>query len=29
MLSLLASGPAPTRQDVARLLGIPRHTIGH
>jgi len=27
MLSLLASGQARTRQDVARLLGVHRHTI--
>jgi Homeodomain-like domain len=29
MLSLLVSGPAQTRRDVARLLGVHRHTIGH
>jgi transposase len=29
MLYLLASGQAQTRQDVARLLGIHRNTIGH
>jgi hypothetical protein len=29
MLSLLASGQAQTRQDVAQLLGIHRNTIGH
>ena len=29
MLYLLASGPAHTRQDVARLLGVQRHTIRH
>jgi transposase len=29
MLSMLASGQAQTRQDVARLLGVHRHTIGH
>jgi putative transposase len=29
MLYLLASGQAPTRQDVARLLGGHRHTISH
>jgi Homeodomain-like domain len=29
MLSLLASGQAHTRQDVARLLGVHRHTIRH
>jgi transposase len=29
MLSLLASGQAQTRQDVAQLLGVHRHTIGH
>jgi transposase len=28
MLSLLASGQAQTRQDVAQLLGVHRHTIG-
>ena len=27
MLYLLASGQARTRQDVARLLGVHRHTI--
>jgi transposase len=27
-LSLLASGPAHTRQDVAQLLGVHRNTIG-
>jgi hypothetical protein len=29
MLYLLRSGPASTRQDVARLLGLPRNTVGH
>ena len=29
MLYLLASGQAHTRQDVARLLGVHRHTIRH
>ena len=29
MLYLLASGQAQTRQDVARLLGVHRNTIGH
>jgi transposase len=29
MLYLLASGQAHTRQDVARLLGVHRNTIGH
>jgi transposase len=29
MLSLLASGQAQTRQGVAQLLGVHRHTIGH
>jgi transposase len=29
MLYLLASGQAHTRQDVAQLLGVHRHTIGH
>jgi transposase len=29
MLYLLASGQAHTRRDVARLLGVHRHTIGH
>ncbi len=29
MLYLLASGQARTRQDVARLLGVHRNTIGH
>jgi transposase len=29
MLYLLASGRAHTRQDVAQLLGVHRHTIGH
>ena len=29
MLYMLASGQAHTRQDVARLLGIHRNTIGH
>ena len=29
MLYLLASGQAHTRQDVARLLGVHRHTISH
>ena len=28
MLSLLATGQARTRQDVAHLLGVHRHTIG-
>src|SRR5688572_12924081 len=28
MRSLLASGQAHTRQDVAHLLGVHRHTIG-
>jgi putative transposase len=28
-LYVLASGHAQTRQDVARLLGVRRHTIGH
>jgi transposase len=28
-LYLLASGQACTRRDVAQLLGVPRHTIGH
>lgn len=28
MLDLLASGQARTRQDVAHLLGVHRHTIG-
>ncbi len=28
MLSLLASGQAPTRQGVAHLLGVHRHTTG-
>lgn len=28
-LSLLASGQAQTRRDVAQLLGVHRHTIGH
>jgi hypothetical protein len=28
MLDLLASGQAQTRQEVARRLGIPRHTMG-
>jgi hypothetical protein len=28
MLSLLASGQAPSRQDVAQRLGGHRHTIG-
>jgi transposase len=28
MLYLLASGPAQTRQEVARLLGVHRNTIG-
>jgi hypothetical protein len=28
MLYLLASGQAPTRQDVAYLLGVHRNTIG-
>jgi DNA-binding MarR family transcriptional regulator len=27
MLSMLASGQAHTRQDVARLLGLHRHTM--
>jgi hypothetical protein len=29
MLYFLASRQAQTRQDVARLLGVHRHTIGH
>ena len=29
MRYLLASGPAHTRQDVARLLGVHRNTISH
>jgi transposase len=29
MLYMLASGQAHTRQDVARLLGVHRNTIGH
>jgi transposase len=29
MLYLLASGQVQTRQDVAQLLGVHRHTIGH
>src|ERR671923_2578242 len=29
MLYLLASGQAQTRRDVAQLLGVHRHTIGH
>jgi transposase len=29
MLYLLASGQARTRRDVAQLLGVHRHTIGH
>jgi putative transposase len=29
MLYLLASGQAQTRRDVAPLLGVHRHTIGH
>ena len=29
MLYLLASGQAQTRQDVARLLGVHRNTLGH
>jgi transposase len=29
MLSLLARGPAQTRRDVAQLLGVHRHIIGH
>jgi transposase len=29
MLYLLASGQAHTRQEVAQLLGVHRHTIGH
>jgi hypothetical protein len=29
MLSLLASGQAQTRRDVAPLLGVQRHPIGH
>jgi transposase len=29
MLYVLASGQAQTRQDVARLLGVHRNTIGH
>jgi hypothetical protein len=28
-LSLLASGHGQTRQDVAQLLGVHRHTLGH
>lgn len=28
-LSLLASGQVQTRQDVAQLLGVHRHTLGH
>lgn len=28
MLSLLASGQAQTRQDVAQRLGVHRHTVG-
>jgi transposase len=29
MLYVLASGQAQTRRDVAQLLGVHRHTIGH
>ena len=29
MLSVLASGPAQTRLEVAQLLGVHRNTIGH
>lgn len=29
LLYLLASGQAQTRRDVAQLLGIHRHTVGH
>jgi hypothetical protein len=29
MLYLLASGQAPTREEVAQLLGVHRHTVGH
>src|ERR671931_1700857 len=29
MLYWLASGQAPTRRDVAQLLGVHRNTIGH
>jgi transposase len=29
MLYLLASGQAQTRRDVAQLLGVHRHTLGH
>lgn len=29
MLYLLASGQAQTRRDVAQLLGVHRHTVGH
>jgi len=29
MLDWLASGQAPTRQQVAQLLGVPRNPIGH
>src|SRR3954447_21242450 len=29
MLDLLASGQARTRRDVAQLLGVHRHTVGH
>jgi transposase len=29
MLYLLASGQAHTRQDVAQLLGVHRHPVGH
>jgi hypothetical protein len=28
-LDLLASGQARTRRDVAQLLGVHRHTVGH
>ena len=28
MLSLLASGPAHEHQEMARLLGVHRHTVG-
>jgi transposase len=29
MLYVLASGQAQTRQEVAQLLGVHRHTVGH
>jgi hypothetical protein len=29
MRDLLASGQAPTRQDVAQRLGVHRHSVGH